>query len=217
MNDNDWICPTCGVPVRYGAKACPLCRTTSDGEVPPGFLAVAAGYIGGALVVCLGWTAFFALCGLVCALATGDWGFMGAITVFGLVAGVLFGIGSMIIRAFGSRQEPSDEPSSAATHAAMIGGHFLAALVPVLKPFTFVFGVVAWLVTRDFKRQSPGRARRAVVGAVVLGLLGTAMLTFVYFLVGPPPPGGMKLWEAGVIVLILTAIGAVLGLLSDAW
>jgi len=103
--NNDWICPTCGAPVQYGAKACPFCRTTSDGEVPPSWLAIAAGYVGMALLVCIGWTAFFALCGLACALATDDWGFMGAITVFGLVAGVLFGIGSIIIRAFGSRQE----------------------------------------------------------------------------------------------------------------
>jgi hypothetical protein len=214
---DDWICPTCGTPVRGGATACPFCRTTIDGKVPPSFLAVAAGYIGAALLVCLGWTAFFALCGLVCALATGDWGFLGAITVFGLVAGVLFGIGSILIQAVAGRQEPGNEPPSHATHAATIGGHILGALVPVLKPLTLVFGALAWLVTKDARRQSPGRARRAMVGAIVLGLLGAGFLTFVYLLIGPPPPGGMTLWEAGVIVLIMMSIGAVLGLLSDSW
>ena len=47
-----------------------------DGQVPPSFLAVAAGYVGVALVVCIGWTALFALFGLVCGLVTGDWDVM---------------------------------------------------------------------------------------------------------------------------------------------
>ena len=178
---------------------------------------MAAGYIGAALVVCIGWTAFFALCGLVCALVTGDWEVMLAITAFGLVAGVLFGIGSIITQAVAHHREPVVEKPHGATHAAMLGGHILGALVPVLKPFTLVLGGGALLMTKDFKNQAVGRGRRTLVGAVVLGLLGTAMLTFVYFLLGPPPPGGMKLWEAGVIVLILSGIGAVLGLLSDRW
>jgi hypothetical protein len=63
MNNNDWMCPTCSAPVRYEAKASPFCRTTIDGEVPPTFLAVAAGYVGGALLVCMGWLAVFALRG----------------------------------------------------------------------------------------------------------------------------------------------------------
>jgi hypothetical protein len=185
--------------------------------MPPTFLAVAAGYIGAALLVCLGWTAFFALCGLVCALATGDWGILGAITVFGLVAGVLFGIGSMITRAVARHQEPRAAQPDQATHAALLGGHILGALMPALKPLTLVFGAVAWLVTRDSRRQSPGRARRALVGAVVLGLMGTGLLTVVYLLIGPPPPGGMRLWEAAAFVLVLSGIGAVLGVLSDSW
>lgn len=52
--------------------------------MPPTWLAVAAKHIGGALVVCIGWTAFFALCGLICVLVTGDWPFMGALTAFGI-------------------------------------------------------------------------------------------------------------------------------------
>ena len=217
MNNIDWICPTCGVPVRYEAKACPFCQTTIDGEVPPSWLAAAAGYAGLALVVCMGWTAFFALCGLICALVTGDWGFMGAITVFGLIAGVLFGVGSIIIRAFGIRLEPGERQPNHAAHATLLGGHVLGALVPILKPFTLVIAAVVWLVTKDFKGQAAGRGRRALLGPVVLGLLGVGMLTFVYLLIGPPPPGGLKLWEAVVGIFVLAAIGAVLGLLSDAW
>ena len=110
-----------------------------------------------------------------------------------------------------------DEKPGGVTHAATLGSHILGTLLPVLQPLTLVLSAGFWLLNKDFKRQSAGRGRRAIVGAVVLGLFGTAMLTFVYFLLGPPPPGGMKLWEAGGIVLILIGIGAVLGLLSDAW
>ena len=214
---DDWICPTCGVPVRDGAKVCPLCRKTIDGQMPPGIGTVAAGYMGGALLVCTGWTALFALFGLVCALATGDWGFMGAITVFGLVAGVLFGLGSIITQVVASRQELRNEKANQTAHAAALAGHLLGPLAPILKPLNLVIGAFAWLVTRDATRQAAGRGRRAVLGAVVLGLLGVTMLGLARFLIGPPPPGGLKLWEAAVVVLILSGIGAVLGLLSDSW
>lgn len=216
-NADDWICPTCSVPVRDGAKVCPLCRKTIDGEVPPSFWTVAAGYIGGAVLVCMGWTALFALFGLVCALATGDWGFMGAITIFGLVAGVLFGMGSIITQVAASLQEPRNEKTHPTAHAVSLGGHILAALVPSLKPLTLVIGAFAWLVSRDANGQAAGRGRRAALGAVVLGALGVAMLGFAHFLIGPPPPEGLKLWEAVFVVLILSGIGAVLGVLSDSW
>lgn len=216
-NTDDWICPTCSVPVRDGAKVCPLCRKTIDGKVPPSFWTVAAGYMGGALLVGMGWTALFALFGLVCALATGDWGFMGAITIFGLVAGVLFGMGSIITQVVAGLQEPRNEKTHQTAHAASLGAHILAALVPSLKPLTLVIGAFAWLASRDATGQAAGRGRRALLGAVVLGLLGVAMLGFAYVVIGPPPPGGMKLWEAVVVVLIMSGIGAVLGLLSDSW
>ena len=70
----DWICSTCGAPVQDGLETCPFCRTTADGEVPPSYFAVAARYLGHACLVWLGWTVFFALCGLIAALATGEWG-----------------------------------------------------------------------------------------------------------------------------------------------
>ena len=217
MNTDDWICPGCGAPVRHVGNECPFCGTSSDGEVPPSWLAIAAGYIGSALLVCMGWAAFFAVCGLVCTLATGDWEFMGAITVFGLAAGILFGIGSIVIKIFGSPQDPAEGGPSHAADTALLGGYILGALVPILKPFTLILTAMVWLATKDFRGQEAGRGRRALVGAVVLGLLGVGMLLFVYCLIGPPPPGGLRLWEAVVGILVLAAIGAVLGLLSDAW
>jgi hypothetical protein len=51
----------------------------------------------------------------------------------------------------------------------------------------------------------------------VLGLVGAGLLVYVYLVAGPPPPGGLQFWEAVVGVLIMASIGAVLGLLSDAW
>jgi MFS family permease len=213
---DDWTCPTCGAIVRYGQETCPVCRTTIDGEVPPGWLEVVAWFVGYGLLVCLGWTAFFALCGLVCALATGDWGFMGAITVFGLIAGVLFGIGGIIVQIVRCYQEPVDEEPNEAASAAFVGGHVLGALIPILKPFTLLFSVLVWVVTKNHRKQRAGRGKRALLGAIVLGLLGAGMATFL-FMFFVPPQGGMTIWEAIIGVLVLAGIGAVVGLLSDSW
>ena len=185
--------------------------------MPPTWLAIAAKYTSGALLVCIGWTTFFAFCGLICALVTGDWPFMGALTVFGVVAGVLFGIGSIIISVFSSHQEAAEDQASTAAHTVLLGGHVLGALVPILKPLFLIPAALVWLVTKDFRGQQPGRGRRALVGAVVLGLLATGLLAVAYLAVGPPPPGGLKVWEAVTGILVVTVIGAVLGLLSDAW
>jgi drug/metabolite transporter (DMT)-like permease len=165
----------------------------------------------------LGWTAFFALCGLVAALVTGDWDFMKAITVFGLIAGLLFGVGDIIIQAVRSRQEPTEEDRNPAADATSLGGHILGALVPALKPFILLGMAVGWIATKDFRRQAPGRGRRALVGAVVMGILGIGILTAAFVVVGPPPPGGMTILEGLILVLVLSTIGAVLGLLSDSW
>ncbi len=67
---DDWTCTNSGAIVRYGQETCPVCRTTIDGEVSPGWLEVGAWFVRYGLLVCLGWTAFFAQCGLVCALAS---------------------------------------------------------------------------------------------------------------------------------------------------
>lgn len=213
----EWMCPTCGAPVQDGLDVCPFCRTTAKGEVQPSSFAVAAGYVGHALVVCLGWTTFFALCGLIAAWAKGDWDFLKVITVLGLIVGTLFGLGDIVIRAVRSRLEPVEEEPNPAGDAAVLSGHVLGALVPALKPFILLGMALGWVAGKDFKRQAPGRGRRALVGAMVLGLLGTGLLTTVYLVAGPPPAGGMTMWEATAIILILSGIGAVLGLLSDAW
>jgi len=185
--------------------------------VPRSPFAVAAGYAGHALVVCLGWTTFFTLCGLIAAWATGDWDFLEAITVFGLIVSALFGLGDIVIRANRSRQAPVEEKPNPAGDAVTVIGHLLGALVPALKPLILFRVALGWVAGKDFKRQAPGRGRRALVGAMVLGLLGTGLLTAIYLLAGPPPPGGMTMWEAMAIILILSGIGAVLGLLSDEW
>lgn len=215
FDNGEWTCPTCRAPVQQGRDECPFCRTTRDGEILPSWLAIAAKHFGGALLVCVGWTAFFAFCGFICALVTGDWPFMGALTVFGVVAGVLFGIGSIIISVFGSHQEVVDDDASTAAHTVMLGGHILGALVPILKPLMLIPAALVWLTTKDFRGPEAGRGRRALVGAVVLGLLATGLLAVAYLVVGPPPPGGLKLWEAVVGILVVAAIGAVLGLVSD--
>ena len=134
-NYEPWNCPTCGALVRSTVEACPFCGTTADGVVPPTFLAVLGRFLGSVLLICLGWTAFFALCGFIGALITGDWEFMAVLTIFGVVAGILFGIGGQIIQAVRDRQERTAKSSS-------------------------------------------GRGKRAMVGAVVLGMLGIAMLSF---------------------------------------
>ena len=131
--------------------------------------------------------------------------------------GVLFGVGDIVVQAVQSHQEPVEEEPNAAAEAALVGGHVLGALVPVLKPFILLGLALGWIARKDFKSQAPGRGRRALVGAVVLGLLGTGLLAAVYLVAGPPPPGGLTIWEAMAIILIFAAIGAVLGLLSDAW
>lgn len=212
-----WICPTCGAVVPDRMLTCPFCGTTATGEMPPSVVAIAAGYIGHALVVCVGWTILFALWGLVAALATGDWDFMTVIVVLGLIAGVLFGIGDIVIQMVQSRQESVEEESNGMARAASFAGHVLAIFDPILKPFVLLGMALSWLVTKDYRHQAPGRGRRALVGAIVLGLLGIGILTFAYVVVGPPPPGGMTLWEGLLLVLVLSGIGALLGLLSDSW
>ena len=142
---------------------------------------------------------------------------MGAITVMGLIVGVLFGIGDIIIQAVRSHQEPVEEKPITAADATLLSGHVLGALMPVLKPFILLGMALGWVAGKDFKHQTAGRGRRALVGAMIVGLLGIGLLVTVYLVVGPPPPGGMTVCEGLIIILILSAIGAVLGLLSDSW
>lgn len=129
----------------------------------------------------------------------------------------MFGIGSIIISVFGSHQETTEDEASTAAHTVLIGEHILGALVPILKPRMLIPAALVWLVTKESRGQQSRRRQRALIGAVVLGLIAVFVAAAAYRMVGPLPPGGLKLWEAAVGVLVVAVIGAVFGLLSDAF
>lgn len=211
----DRVCNVCGAHVSAAAAQCPSCGSAGQKQARPRGLTVFAVYLGHALAVALGWLVFFAVCGLLVATISGDRGVLPALTIFGLVTGLLFGVGDILIRLVRDAREPDEEAPREPLKAA--GRHLAGALVPWLKPFLLLGAALEWLAAKDFRRQSPGRGRRALAGAVVLGLLGVGLLTSVFLVIGPPPPGGMTSWEALLLVLVLCMIGAVLGVLSDRW
>jgi hypothetical protein len=51
------------------------------------------------LANCFGWTTVFAVFGLIAWLVSGDAGLVGPLALFGAVAGLLFGVGNLVIKA----------------------------------------------------------------------------------------------------------------------
>ena len=63
--------------------------------------------------------------------------------------------------------------------------------------------------------ESPGgRLRRVIVGAGIMFLVGIALIAIVYFIAGPPPPGGATWVDAIGLLVGCIAVGAVLGYFS---
>jgi drug/metabolite transporter (DMT)-like permease len=138
-----------------------------------------------------------------------------ALTAFGAVAGVLFGVGSVIVKAVTDRQK-TERPEPAEVNAGHLVGCLLGLAIPALAPFAALPGLLVHLFNKDFKANMPGRGRRAAVGAVFLGLFASVGVTLL-FAFSPPPPGGLTVWEAMLGILIAAVIGAVVGFLSESW
>jgi hypothetical protein len=170
------------------------------------------GAAGGALT----WTAVFLLFGVIAGLFTGDWSVTFPLGVFGAVAGVLFGIGDVISELITKRKERPRYSFEDRLSGLELLGCLAALLAPPLKIAVLVWGAVGWLTTKDFRRQAPGRGRRALVGAVALGGMAALAAVFLFAFV-PPPPGGLQPREAALGVGMVTLIGALLGMLSDDW
>jgi hypothetical protein len=123
----------------------------------------------------------------------------------------LFGIGSEIIARFGEKQS---------THTSLLeeGAEFALEQVaaPLLPDFTFGIGkMLFWLARKDFSAQAPSRGRRALLGAVILGVL--AFLVFI-LLLAVSNTNNSQATNLGICALAGVAgamVGAILGALSD--
>jgi hypothetical protein len=157
----------------------------------------------------------FGLFGAIAGLCTGDWGFALAITAFGSVAGVLFGIGNVVVELVRERCDAPEPVEDTASSGWLLAGHLVGMITPPMKAITLIISGCVWLATKDYRTQRPGRRRRAAIGALFLGLFAILFILLVLAMIGPPPPGGATIWEAIGFVLFAAAVGAVLGFLSD--
>lgn len=121
-----------------------------------------------------------------------------------------------------NRPKSASTPTREALDPTKIGANValnvVGGLIPGGSAALTIFGVLRWFVTKDFSQQAPGRAKRALVGALALGVFAILLMVFAALMVpatpnaNPPGPGALAL-----MVLGAGAIGAMLGLLSDNW
>jgi hypothetical protein len=130
------------------------------------------------------------------------------------IAGFLAGIGLEITQSVGTKQHAS----SSGETAKELAGELTEQLIPSpAGGFFKVTKIIAWLIRKDYRAQAPGRGRRVLVGAIVLGAV--AVIFFGILLVVHKEFAG---YTAADSLLLLCcaflgggAVGALLGGLSD--
>jgi hypothetical protein len=131
-------------------------------------------------------------------------------------AGFLLGISLELIQKFGEKKA---EPSRG-EFVKEVNGELAEQLLPdAVEPFWKVAKIVTWLLRKDYSAQAPGRGKRALVGAIALGLV--AVVFFGLMLCVHKGFAGYGLTDSMLLLLGAFAggsvVGGVLGALSDSF
>jgi hypothetical protein len=131
-------------------------------------------------------------------------------------AGFLAGIGLELNQNFGKKQQPQ----SPGDRVKELSGELAERVMPSsVEPFWTVARALLWLIRKDYRAQAPGRWHRALLGAIVLGLVAVVFFTVLLYV-----HKGFAGYGMGESLLLLlgaflggAVVGAVLGALSDSF
>jgi hypothetical protein len=158
--------------------------------------------LGRALLFGLMGSLLFLPFGIVVCIAQGDPTRLVVITGFGGLVGVLLGVGQVLIDRFSEQPPKPEEPISKKS----LLGFYAGSLVPWLQ----VIELGRAILRKDFGRQKPGRAKRALVAGVgcmiIVGLLMFVVTTVT----------SAALNESALLALVMAGVGgAIAGALTD--